>query len=237
MVWIYIAATIFGGSFLIPMVLGGLASDFDADVGGDTGGGLDLGSDLEVEVDADIEFDTGTEIEVSDATISDGGGIASGGDIASGGAFDGAFGAIFASIVSFRTVVFFLAFFGVAGLVFGWLGYGGTATFASATLVGFIAAAINATLFGLIRHSQTNSQISDQTLEGRWAKVVLPMTLQQRGRIRIDLSGQPQYLVAKPLDDGSTQQFDVGTSVVVVKVEKGTALVSSVQELDSGEES
>ena len=227
MFWIYVAATIFGGSFLIPMLLGGLASDVDADLGGDIGDGLDLDADLDVDVelDADIEFeadaDAGGAIEAADA---------------SGGAFDGALGAVFASIVSFRTVVFFLAFFGTAGLVFGWLGYGSIATLGSAVLIGLIAAAINATLFGLLTHSQPNSQISDRTLEGRWAKVVLPMTLEQRGRIRIDLSGQPQYLVAKPVDDGSKQQFDVGTSVVVVKVENGTALVSPVPELDTGEE-
>lgn len=226
MFWIYVAATIFGGSFLIPMLLGGLASDIDADLGGDVGDGLDLDADLEVE--ADIEF----EADAADA----GGGAVEAADAASGGAFDGALGAVFASIVSFRTVVFFLAFFGASGLVFGWLGYGAIATFGSALLIGLIAAVINATMFGLLKHSQPNSQISDRTLEGRWAKVVLPMTPDQRGRIRIDLSGQPQYLVATPLDDGSKQQFDVGTSVVVVKVEDGTAHVSSVPELDSGEE-
>lgn len=227
MFWIYVAATIFGGSFLIPMILGGLASDVDADFGGDVGDGLDLDADLEVELDAEVEFEAGAELEAVDAGAA---------DAASGSAFDGALGAVFASIVSFRTVVFFLAFFGAAGLVFGWLGYGSIATFGSAVLIGLIAAVINATMFGLLKHSQPNSQISDRTLEGRWAKVVLPMTLEQRGRIRIDLSGQPQYLVAKPVDDGSKQQFDVGTSVVVVKVENGTALVSPVPELDTGEE-
>lgn len=235
MFWIYVAATVFGGSFLIPMLLGGLASDMDADIGGDVdAGGLDLDADLEMEVDVDVdvEFDAaGAELEVAD-----GPGDAGAADAASGGAFDGALGAVFSSIVSFRTVVFFLAFFGASGLVFGWLGYGAIATFGSAVLIGLIAAVINATLFGLLKLSQPNSQISDRTLEGRWAKVVLPMNPDQRGRIRIDLSGQPQYLVAKPLDDGSKQQFDVGTSVVVVKVENGTALVSPVPELDTGEE-
>jgi hypothetical protein len=62
------------------------------------------------------------------------------------------------------------------------------------------------------------------------------MNLGQRGRIRVDLSGQPQYLVARPLDDGSDEHFDVGASVVVVKIENGTALVSSLAELESGEE-
>ena len=221
MFWFYMAAAIFGGAFVVPMALGGLASDLDADVGGDVGGDVGAAADFDVEAEFDAEF----EVEAGDA------------ELEPSGAVDGAVGAVVSSLASFRTVVFFLAFFGVAGLVFGWLGYGSVATLLSALLVGGIAAAMNATLFGLLRHSQANSQISDRTLEGRWAQVVLPMNPDQRGRIRIDLSGQPQYLVAKPLDDGSTQQFDVGTSVVVVKIENGTALVSSVPELDAGEES
>lgn len=235
MIWVYVAAAIFGGSFLIPMVLGGLASDFEADVGSDV--------DLDLEVEADLEFEAGgPELEAGGVDVGspdiDGpelGADAVGVDVG-GGAFDGAFGAVFSSIVSFRTVVFFSAFFGFAGLVFGWLGYGSVATFGSAVLIGAIAAAINAALFGFIKHSQVSSHISDRTLEGRLAKVVLPMSPEQRGRIRVDLSGQPQYLVARAIAEGSATQFDVGTSVVVVKIENGTALVSPVPELDAGEE-
>lgn len=245
MIWIYVAATIFGGAFLVPMILGGLDSDvgdgLGGDFDGDVGGGLDI--DTEIEFDADLDLDVGDGIEFDAAEgISDIGESSGAGEAAGAGpvGFDAEvggspFGAIFASLLSFRTVVFFSAFFGTAGLVFGALGYSDPVTLGTAALIGAIAAVINSTLFGLIKNSQPNSQISDRTLEGRWAKVVLPMTESQRGRIRVDLSGQPQYIVARPID-GSNQQFDVGASVVVVKIENGTALVSSLAELDSGEE-
>lgn len=226
MFWIYVAATIFGGSFLIPMILGGLASDFDADVGGE------LEVDTEFDLEADVEFD-GADFDGADF---DGADVADAGSIADGGDVGGVLGAVASSIVSFRTVVFFTAFFGAGGLVLEWLGYQPVTTFVSAALIGVIAAVINAGLFGFIKHSQVSSHISDRTLEGRLGKVVLPMSLEQRGRVRVDLSGQPQYLVAKPVADGSVAQFDVGTSVVVVKIENGTALVSPVPELDTGEE-
>ena len=92
-------------------------------------------------------------------------------------------------------------------------------------------------LFGLVRSSEANSQISDRTLQGRRAVVVLPMGEGRPGRIRVDLGGQPQYLVARPVDDGMGQRFDVGASVVVVEIENGTAMVTSLAELDLGEES
>lgn len=232
MIGIFIAAAVFGCAFLIPMILGGLSSEFGADLG-DGGFDADVGADLDMDMDLDLdpEFDVGSEFDVGDST----------GELVAEGTTDGVFGetlgSIFSSVVSFRTVVFFSAFFGTSGLVLSAFSYSNATTLITAIGIGAMAATINSVLFGLIRTSEPNSQISDRTLEGRWAKVVLPMSGSQRGRIRIDLSGQPQYMVARPIDDGSDQRFDVGASVVVVKIELGTALVASLAELDTGEES
>ncbi len=222
MIWIYAAAALFGGIFLVPMLLSGLdigGADFEG--GGELeAGGLDLDADVEVEVDV------GGDVEL---------------DGESGGGFDavggGPLGAIFASLVSFRTIVFFTAFFGLVGLVLSALDYGSVLTFVTSTLVGGFASVSNSVLFGLVRSSEATSQISDRTLEGRPGVVVLPMGDGHPGRVRIDLGGQPHYMVARPVDDGMEQRFDVGASVVVVEIENGTAMVTSLAGLDSGEES
>lgn len=232
MTWLFVAAAIFGGAFLVPMILGGLASDVGEGLGGDFGDAdLDVGAGVDVDLDMDLEVEADLDMEL-DAVEASGPDL----DADAGSGFGDAFGSVFASLLSFRTVVFFSAFFGTSGLVFSALDYSAATSLITAIVVGLIAAVINSTLFGLIKNSQPNSQISDRTLEGRRARVVLPMTPSQRGRIRIDLSGQPQYMVARPIDDGSGQQFDVGASVVVVTIEDGTALVASLAELESGEE-
>lgn len=238
MTWIYVAATIFGGAFLIPMVLGGLTSDLDGGFGGDSGlggdgglgGGVDADLDMEVDLDVEVDADIGSDLTAAGES-GDGGGL-----------FDtNLLGTLFSSLISFRTVVFFTAFFGTSGLVFGALGYRTGVTLGTAILIGVIAAVANSMLFGLIKNSQANSQISDRTLEGRPATVVLPMSNSQRGRIRIELNGQPQYMVARPVEGLSNeepeQKIDVGVSVVVVKIEDGTAHVALLPELDLGEES
>ena len=231
MIWFYAAAAIFGCAFLVPMVLGGLDSDVGDSFGGDLGTDFDTGIDtdfgggpeLDVDLDADVDVEgVGEGGDASDATVAD---VGAGSPL----------GAIFASLLSFRTVVFFSAFFGTSGIVFDLLGYSSAVVLATAVLIGVIAAFANSLLFGLIRSSQTTSHIDDRTLEGRPARVVLPMDETTRGRIRIDLSGQPQYLVAKPMA-GQRQRFDVGDSVVVVSFEHGTAVVASLAELDSSDE-
>jgi membrane protein implicated in regulation of membrane protease activity len=225
MIWIYTAAALFGAVFLVPMLLSGL----------DIGGGVDLDGG---EIGADVEID-GFDVDGPELDGLDGGdgalvGADGGGAVADLGG--GPLGAVFASLLSFRTVVFFTAFFGAAGLVLSWLDYSSIVTFLSSTLVGGFAGSANSVLFGLVKNSESTSQVTDRILQGRTAVVVLPMDGDHPGRIRIDLGGQPQYMVARPVDDGTEQQFDVGASVVVVEIENGTAMVTSLAELGLGEE-
>lgn len=210
MIWIYIASAIFGLAFLAPMLIGGIGSDVDF------GGDLDVDTDLDLDLDSDVDLDTGES----------GDGAQLGGE--------NAIGAILSSIVSVRTVVFFAAFFGTSGLVFSILGYAAPIAFGTAAFIGLIAAAANSVLYGMVRKSQSTSQISDRTLEGRRANVVLPLGNDRKGRIKIDLGGQPQFMVARALE--SEGRLEVGAPVVVVKVEDGTALVASLGELESGDE-
>ncbi|MGI9599249.1 MAG: hypothetical protein ACR2QK_24005 [Acidimicrobiales bacterium] len=233
MVWIFWAATIFGCAFLIPMVLGGLDSDIDGFGGeADLGGGIDVDTGMDFGVDVQVDVESGGGLSNIGSSIDGDGGLGPDVDhFDTGGDFGNALGAAFSSLVSFRTLVFFSAFFGTSGLVFALADYSPTVAVGSAVMIGAIAAVANSLLFGLIKSSQPNSQISDRTLEGRPATVVLPMEGKQRGRIRIDLSGQPQYIVARPMD-GDEQKFDVGASVVVVKIEDGTAHIASLAELE-----
>ncbi|MEL6983700.1 MAG: hypothetical protein AAFO29_14850, partial [Actinomycetota bacterium] len=96
MIWIYLASAIFGGVFLIPMLLSGL----------DIGGGADLdGGEIGADLDVDIEID-GIEVDGPDG----GDGALIGGDGGGGAIADidgGPLGAVFASLLSFRTLVSF----------------------------------------------------------------------------------------------------------------------------------
>ncbi len=227
--WIYLASAIFGGSFLIPMVLGGLASDadFDTDFDTDTGADFDAGGDLaleagSVDVSGDVDLDGGTDFDVDH-------GHHIGDSIGSG--FSAA-DAIVGSLLSFRSVVFFAAFFGVTGLLLGFLGYSFLVTLITALVLGAVAAVTNSAVFGLLKASESSSQVSERSFLGRRGVVTVPVNGSQRGRIRIDLGDQPQYLVAAALSDDDS--FEAGHPVTVVQLENSIALVVSLKkELDA----
>ncbi len=201
MIYIYIAAALFGGMFLVPMVLGGL--DTDIDIGGDfDGGGLD-GLDAGTDLDTNISAETDAGDSAADAV-----------------------GSFVSSLLSFRSIVFFLFFFGFTGIFFRILSIDDIATLVSALALGAVAAVGNAKLFGYLKQSGSSSQRLARDIEGHSAKVILPISGSQKGRIRADLSGQPTFLVAVPFSPHGT--FGVGDSVVVVEVKNGTAHVAEL---------
>lgn len=210
MIWIYLLSAVFGGLFVVPMMMGG----------------LDLDTDFDIDLDAEADFDLdagGAEIDVD-------GGLDMDAD-----SFLGQFGDFAGSLLSFRSIIMFITFFGVSGLVFSGLGFGTIATALTASGLGFAAAMLNSALFTFIRGNEVNSQITNIDLQGTLARVIIPIDSDHKGRIVAEINQQPHYLVASPsaLDRG--QSFAVGDSVVVVDMERGTALVTKLDlELNEG---
>ena len=132
MLSIYIAALIFGGIFLVPMMLGALEFDGDVD--------FDFDTDADFDLDADVDFgaDTGSAL----------------GDFAG-------------SLLSFRSLVFFGAFFGLTGVLFDVVfDQAAAVTLILALGFGLVAAASQATVLGLIQNNMTDSSVSQHELPG-----------------------------------------------------------------------
>jgi len=196
MIWIYIAAAIFGGGFVIPALIGSL--DFDTD------------ADFDLDVDADIDVDT------------DGGVSAT-----------GAVGDWVSSLLSFRTLIFFAAFFGAVGIVLTVLDYSEPVPFASALGLGLLAGTTNARLMSYLKRSEVSSQLTQQDLAGATARVVLPITQTRKGRVEVDVSGRPMFMVAEPYQS-RTPDMEPGNQVVVIEVRDGIALVAPLPSFEGG---
>lgn len=212
MLWLYIATAIFGGAFVIPAILGGL--DFDADVGGDVDLDFDAGDpgDLTDLGDADLDLDSGDGSEL-DSTSGAG----------------GALGAFVGSLLSFRSIVLGLCFFGVSGTVLTLFDIGTVLTFVTAVVLGFVAAGLNAALTSFVVTRQQSSHVTLRDMSGTAAEVLMPIGDDRRGRVRARIAGQTEYFTALPHRPGNS--FETGETVVVVRIEAGVARVASLREL------
>ncbi|MEM9135092.1 MAG: hypothetical protein AAF962_26670 [Actinomycetota bacterium] len=131
--------------------------------------------------------------------------------------------------LSLGTLSFFSGFFGLTGLAVGAVGTGTIGTLAAAIVVGLIAAIVHRGLIGYVKSSSTSSHLSDTDFTGKVAKVVLPIEPGKRGRIALEFGSERQYLTAElPSGPASVDDapIDAGSSVVIVDMAGGVALVS-----------
>ncbi len=217
MIWFYLASLVFGSVFVVPLVLGGIGADADVDFDSDVGGGdLDVGGDVDGGLDVDADLDVDSDFDNDAGQIDGAGSVGLVGDVVS-------------SLVSFRSIMLFITFFGLTGTVLTVLQYNVSLVAILAVLMGLFGAVTNSLAFSLLRRTQSSSHETARHFEGRQATVAVPIEPGHRGRIQIDLGGQPQFMVAEGVDP--TETFERGHRVVVVNMTNGIAAVTSLRDL------
>ena len=186
------------GLYLFCAIVGGAFVVFFVVFGGDAD--ADVGG---LDMDADIDLDADVE---SHSAWSD----------------------LASDYLSIRAAVFFLAFFGITGVVLDVLGANAVLALLLAVAMGALAVWVNARLMRFLRTSDLDGSLRNTDLAGRPARVVLPIAADSKGRVALDVAGQEIYLVARPFRAAS---FAVGDAVVVVEVDNGTALVASLEDM------
>ncbi len=141
-----------------------------------------------------------------------------------GSAGDGV-GGVMLRLLPLSTIAFFLATFGVCGIVLGLLDTPDATTLVAAAAAAVVAGAVNSTLFAYLRRSGSTSDVSDRQLAGSVGRVVLPVASERRGRVSVSVGGQHVYLSAETLPDAPAE-LEVGAPVLVVEVDRGVALVT-----------
>lgn len=210
---VYVFCAIVGIPLVIMMAfLGGDTDlDFDAD--------LDLDLDLDLDMDVDMDLDTDVDVD-SD--------VESGFDMAGSGSV---VGDAFSGMLSVRGVLFAMAGFGAAGLAGFWSGAVLPVHLSMAIVGGLGFAYASSFAMAWLQRNETTSEVRKLDLEGRPARVTIPVADGRRGKVSVLVDGKPTQMTAQ-LYRGKTGQLSVGDQVVVVEVdEAGTALVARLDSL------
>lgn len=165
--------------------------------------------------DVDVDIDTDVDMDIDGG----GGGLDTGLDL-------------LGALLSFRSLVFFAAFFGLTGMVLTWLGAGTALAVILAVAIGLFTAYINTQLMRYLRRTSVGSRVSDSRIAGNAATVVLPIGDDRRGKVSVDVNGQRLYLTATPFSPGRGETYAIGDTVVIVEVDRGSALVTAMDDLD-----
>ncbi len=192
---VYLLSLLVGGFFVLLSIFGG---EMEADTDVDVDLDADFDMDADFDLDADIDLDAEADIGA---------------------------GAGFVDLFSVRALFLFATFFGLAGKTFTWFGTDPVITGFLAVLTGLIVGLGGNFIIKRFAYRHVSSDVSTQELKGRTGKVLLPFSAGEKGKISLVVKGNQLRLIAKPLDDASSEAFEQGEEVVVVRTEKGIAEV------------
>ncbi len=134
-------------------------------------------------------------------------------------------GDILLGLFSTRNLTFFLAAFGATGLLLGWLGVGGIATFGLAITTGLISfAAVHAVFTWLRRSDSAVEVLGDRDLEGSLGRVTWPISPGTKGQVACMLAGRELYITAV-LAEGVDGLLGTGQEIIVLSTHNGVAQV------------
>ena len=199
-----VGGTVMVCQFLLTMLgMGDDGADFaDGDVGGDVGidaGDFDAGGG-DVDVDVDVDGDHHTPIHhAADADVDHPG---------SSWLFQ---------VLSFRTVVAAITFFGLGGAWSSSVGHGPVQALAIATLAGFMALYGMYSLMKAIYGLQSSGNVDIRNAVGQPAKIYIPVppSGSGKGKVQVTLQGRTMEYEAVS-DDAET--LSTGENVVVDEV-------------------
>ncbi len=135
---------------------------------------------------------------------------------------------------SVRALSYFMAGFGATGFLVGLITETGTmATLVWAVATGVIASGSAAMLYGWLRETESGVvATSSDHLSGLPARVVVPVTGGQRGKVLVVSEGRELELLAR-LYGSADPECPRGSTVVIVEMEGDTALVTPAAFLPS----
>ncbi|ABB58530.1 NfeD family protein [Synechococcus elongatus] len=203
MISVYWFCFLFGGIFVALAAVGGLDHDF----------GHDFDSDFDHSFDAEaaVEPDVAADVDLPEPPSSG--------------------RRLWLPITSFKFWTFGLCFFGMTGLLLGWLNPNlpGSLQLGLAIAMGLLLGTGMAGLLRQLRNRQVDSLVRSTDLVGARGIVVLPFNAQSRGKVQLEVKNSVIELSActdSPLD------FQRGDEVVVLRSEGQRLWVIGRTELD-----
>lgn len=144
-----------------------------------------------------------------------------------GGDAEGGVEGFLIAFFSMRFWTFFLAFFGLTGVVLDGFGLVGSSIVAGVLSVGMGIAAGSAAVYVVrrVRGDDSNSAVTSQDYVGKTGRVLVGFGPGQTGKIRLEVRGSTIDLLAVPLEERS---FTPKEEIIVVEMDGPRAKVAKL---------
>ncbi|MCB9595435.1 MAG: NfeD family protein [Sandaracinaceae bacterium] len=217
--YLYLFSVIVGGVLLAASILLG-GKDLDADGDADADLDADLDADADADLDADLDADADADVE-ADAHGSLGKDVGGHGDVA---------GFLYL-FLSLRFWIFFLAFFGLTGIVLDVFGLVSSELLGLGLAIG-MGLAVGGGTTGLIKKLTKDSAgavVTSKDYVGKTARVLVPFEGASVGKVRVEIGGRSVDLLASGVEDEDEPGYGGKEEVLIVEMDGSRARVARLE--------
>jgi membrane protein implicated in regulation of membrane protease activity len=221
---VYMFSLALGGVLLGASLLLGGKDGFDGADGPDVDAGADFHAELDADMDLDADLDADLDVD-ADAHVEAGTDASK--DLELGGGAD----FLMWSLTSVRFWTFFLAFFGLTGLIFD-----GFSLVSHEAITAALAVTMGASAgFGIskavrVLSTDDTGRVADsRDFVGKSARVLIPPAIGGVGKVRVEIAGNLVDVLATT-DEGNVLSQD---EVMIIEMDGTTARVAKVMSADS----
>jgi len=168
------------------------------------------------EVDADFTSELDSDVSLTESGTISGEGLSSA-----------------LQFLSFRNIVFFIAFFGLTGTILTKLGTTSIISFLFSTGMGSLAAALGHKTLDYLKNTESGHISNTQDMEGLSARVTVDIAARKKGKITFNNRDQSLQLIARIADESAKPSFRFGDRVTIIKIEKNIAFVAEADFVDT----
>lgn len=129
---------------------------------------------------------------------------------------------------SFRNMLYFVGFFGLTGTIGSILSFNNLLTFLSSIFIGGLAAVFGYSFMKYLKGSQSGDSIDIYDLKGYTAKVTLPVSKTQRGKIIVTIGANTEELIALVSSASYEDRFQIGSEVLIIDFDNKIAIVDKL---------
>lgn len=209
---VYWFCVLIGGAFVALSLVGGgdLFEDFDADADADFDVDADVDADFDVDADVDADLDLDTDVD-ADTDLQ----IDTDLDLLRARRRRRQMPFGLSLLTSFKFWTFGGFFFGLTGLVMGFLepGLGVVGIFIVSLLTGVLCGGALAATIRQLKHRKVDSLVRNEDFAGLMGTVELPFDPKSKGKVCLEVGGSTLHLVAQTDEE---KIFQPGDSVLVV---------------------
>ena len=128
--------------------------------------------------------------------------------------------------LSLRFWTFFAAFFGLTGVALHAFDVNWVATLIASVSVGATTGTMVSWMVRRMKMAQTDSTVKETEIEGSTARVLLPISPEIPGKIRVNMKGTSVDIAARTTEGLTIER---GTEVLVVRMGDGEAVVTALR--------